>query len=62
MQLQPFTKCAACLTSGHAYPAHDARKESSAYGKVHKMLVKEGGCLICGVTNDVLKIKSSVKT
>jgi hypothetical protein len=37
------------------YPAHDARKESSAYAKVHKALVKEGRCLICGVTNEVLK-------
>jgi len=36
------------------YPAHDARKESSAYAKVHKQLVTKHGCLICGVTNDVL--------
>ena len=37
------------------YPAHDPRKESPAYAKIHKQLVAEHGCLICGVTNDVLK-------
>ncbi len=37
------------------YPPHDARKESPAYAKVHEQLVKEHGCLICGVTYDVLK-------
>jgi len=36
------------------YPAHDARKESAAYSKIHKKLVKEYGCLICGVTQDIL--------
>jgi hypothetical protein len=41
------------------YPPHDARKESSAYAKVHKRLVKQHGCLICGVTNDILKNKKT---
>lgn len=41
------------------YPPHDARKESPAYVKVHKQLVKQHGCLICGVTNDVLKNKNA---
>lgn len=37
------------------YPPHDQRKESPAYAKVHRQLVAQHGCLICGVTNDVLK-------
>jgi len=37
------------------YPPHDQRKESSAYATVHKQLVGRHGCLICGVTNDILK-------
>src|SRR4030081_434267 len=41
------------------YPPHDARKESSAYAKIHKQLVKKHGCLICGVTNDILKNKKT---
>jgi hypothetical protein len=41
------------------YPPHDARKESPAYARVHKQLVKEHGCLICGVTYDILKDKKS---
>ena len=38
------------------YPAHDARKESSAYAKAHKHLVKQLDlpCLICGVRNSTL--------
>ncbi len=41
------------------YPAHDARKESAAYSKIHKQLVKEHGCLICGVTKDILDNKTT---
>jgi hypothetical protein len=37
------------------YPPHNQRKESSAYVSVHKQLVAKNGCLICGVTNDILK-------
>jgi hypothetical protein len=39
------------------YPAHDLRKESPAYKKVHDHLVKDLNlpCLICGVTNKILK-------
>ncbi len=39
------------------YPAHDARKESSAYAKVHKQLCisEDLPCLVCGVRNSTLK-------
>jgi hypothetical protein len=37
------------------YPAHKARHASRAYNALHKKLVNENGCLICGVTNEVLR-------
>ncbi len=39
------------------YPAHDARKESAAYEKVHKQLCidEDLPCLVCGVRNSTLK-------
>jgi hypothetical protein len=37
------------------YPPHDARESSSAYRRVHEEMVMEGGCLVCDVTNDILK-------
>ncbi|TMQ16544.1 MAG: hypothetical protein E6J91_11570 [Deltaproteobacteria bacterium] len=38
------------------YPAHDARKESKEYAKVHKKLCIEEDlpCLVCGVRNSTL--------
>ena len=39
------------------YPAHDPRKETPAYKKVHHHLVVELDCpcLVCGVKNSTLK-------
>jgi hypothetical protein len=37
------------------YPSHPPRKPSPAYRAVHKKLVSQSGCLICGVTTDILK-------
>lgn len=39
------------------YPAHSARKETSAYKKVHRHMVVELdlACLVCGVKNSTLK-------
>lgn len=41
------------------YPAHDARKESAAYAKVHKELCidKDLPCLVCGVRHSTLHDK-----
>lgn len=41
------------------YPAHDLRKESKEYAKVHKNLVVELDlpCLVCGVRHSTLKNK-----
>jgi hypothetical protein len=38
------------------YPAHDARKESTAYAKVHKQLciTEDLPCLVCGVRHSTL--------
>ncbi len=38
------------------YPAHDVRKESAAYAKVHKELCIESNlpCLVCGVRHSTL--------
>ena len=37
------------------YPAHKPRHARRAYKAVHKRLVNENGCLICGVTNEVVR-------
>lgn len=37
------------------YPTHKPRQASPAYRAVHDKLVNERGCLICGVTKDILK-------
>src|SRR5262245_5271433 len=36
------------------YPAHRPRQASRAYRAIHDKLVHESGCLICGVTTDIL--------
>lgn len=45
------------LTEADFYPAHDKRKESPEYKKVHDDMVHTQGrpCLVCGVTDAVLK-------
>lgn len=45
------------------YPPHDPRKESKAYAKAHKYLVKELDlpCLVCGVKNSTLSDPSQNK-
>jgi hypothetical protein len=39
------------------YPAHDLRKESPEYARVHRKLVEEENrsCIVCGVTYTILK-------
>ncbi len=45
------------------YPAHDARKESPEYAKVHHELVvtQDLPCLVCGVRDSVLKDPAKAK-
>jgi len=40
------------------YPEHDKRQSSPEYRKAHEKLVAASGCLICGVTKDILDNES----